>query len=94
MDLNLAWMVWTVPTTIFFGVIALVLVGMTIWQIVAPSPERRGFLPIPTTPGDRLFVGLTVSAYLHLAWIGLVGSSLWIASIGSLIWLAVVMLLG
>ncbi len=92
--MNLGWMVWTVPTAIFFVVMALVLVGMTIWQIVAPSPERRGFLPIPTTPGDRLFVGLTVSAYLHLAWIGLVGSSLWIASVASLIWLAVVMVLG
>ena len=92
--MNLAWMVWTMPTAIFFVVIALVLVGMTIWQIVAPSPERRGFLPIPTTPGDRLFVGLTVSAYLHLAGIGLVGSSLWIASIASLIWLEVVMVLG
>ncbi|MGA2314710.1 MAG: DUF2160 domain-containing protein [Xanthobacteraceae bacterium] len=92
--MNLGWMVWTVPTAIFFVVIALVLVGMTVWQIVAPSPERRGFLPIPTTPGDRLFVGLTVSAYLHLAWIGLVGSSLWIASVASLIWLAVVMVRG
>jgi len=92
--MNLGWMVWTVPTAIFFVVIALVLVAMTVWQIVAPSPERRGFLPIPTTPGDRLFVGLTVSAYLHLAWIGLVGSSLWIASAASMIWLAVVMLLG
>jgi predicted small integral membrane protein len=92
--MSLGWMVWTVPTAIFFVVLALVLVGMTVWQIVAPSPERRGFLPIPTTPGDRLFVGLTVSAYLHLAWIGLVGSSLWIASVGSLIWLAVVMILG
>jgi predicted small integral membrane protein len=92
--MNLGWMVWTVPTTIFFVVIALVLVGMTVWQILAPSPERRGFLPIPTTPGDRLFVGLTVSAYMHLAWIGLVGSSLWIASIASLIWLAVVMVRG
>lgn len=92
--MNLGWMVWTVPTAIFFVVIALVLVGMTVWQIVAPSPERRGFLPIPTTPGDRLFVGLTVSAYLHLAWIGLVGSSLWIASVASLIWMAVVMVLG
>jgi len=92
--MNLGWMVWTVPTAIFFVVIALVLVGMTVWQIVAPSPERRGFLPIPTTPGDRLFVGLTVSAYLHLAWIGLVGSSLWIASVASLIWMAAVMVLG
>ena len=92
--MNLGWMVWTMPTAIFFVVIALVLVGMTVWQILAPSPERRGFLPIPTTPGDRLFVGLTVSAYMHLAWIGLVGSSLWITSIASLIWLAVVMVRG
>jgi predicted small integral membrane protein len=92
--MNLGWMVWTVPTAIFFVVIAFVLAGMTVWQILAPSSERRGFLPIPTTPGDRLFVGLTVSAYLHLAWIGLIGSSLWIVSVASLIWLAVVMLLG
>ena len=92
--MNLGWMVWTVPTAIFFVVIAFVLLGMTVWQIVAPSSERRGFLPIPTTPGDRLFVGLTVSAYLHLAWIGLVGSGLWIVSVASLIWLAVVMVLG
>ena len=92
--MSLGWMVWTVPTAIFFVVIALVLVAMTVWQIVAPSPERRGFLPIPTTPGDRLFVGLTGSAYLHLAWIGLIGPSLWIATIGSLFWMAVVMLWG
>jgi predicted small integral membrane protein len=92
--MNLGWMVWTVPTAIFFVVIAVILVGMSVWQVVAPSPERRGFLPIPTTPGDRLFVGLTVSAYLHLAWIGLVGPSLWIVTVVSLIWLAAVMLWG
>ena len=89
--MSLGWMVWTVPTAIFFAVIAAMLVGMTVWQVVAPSPESRGFLPIPTTPGDRLFVGLAVSAYLHLAWIGLIGPSLWIASVVSLIWLAAVM---
>jgi predicted small integral membrane protein len=87
----LGWMVWTVPTAIFFAVIAVVLVGMTVWQSVTPSPERRGFLPIPTTPGDRLFVGLVVSAYLHLAWIGLTDASLWIVFAASLVWMAVVM---
>jgi len=92
--MSLAWMVWTVPTAIFFVVIALMLVAMTVWQAVAPSPERRGFLPIPTTPGDRLFVGLTGSAYLHLAWIGLIGPGLWIVTVISLIWLAVVMIWG
>jgi predicted small integral membrane protein len=53
--------------------------------------ERRGFLPIPTTPGDRLFIGLLVSAYVHLAWIGLTTASVWIAFAISLIWMAVVM---
>lgn len=87
----LGWMVWTVPTAIFFAVIAAILAAMTVWQIVAPSPERRGFLPIPTTPGDRLFVGLLVSAYLHLAWIGFTHATLWIAFAISLVWMAVVM---
>jgi predicted small integral membrane protein len=89
--MGLGWMVWTVPTAIFFAVIAVVLVGMTVWQVAAPSPERRGFLPIPTTPGDRLFVGLLVSAYLQLAWIGLTDASLWIALAISLVWMAIVM---
>jgi predicted small integral membrane protein len=89
--MGLNWMVWTLPTAIFFAVIAAVLIGMTIWQILAPSPERRGFLPIATTPGDRLFIGLLVSAYLNLAWIGFTEASLWIAFAISLVWMATVM---
>jgi predicted small integral membrane protein len=89
--MGLAWMDWTIPTAIFFAVIATMLVSMTVWQVVAPSPERRGFLPIATTPGDRLFIGLLVSAYIHLAWIGLTNASLWIALGISLVWMAVVM---
>lgn len=89
--MSFEWMAWTLPTAIFFIVIALILVAMTAWQIVAPSPERRGFLPLPTTPGDRLFVGLLVTAYLHLAWIGLTQASLWIMFAISLVWMAVVM---
>ena len=89
--MGLNWMVWTLPTAIFFAVIATVLVGMTIWQLATPSPERRGFLPIPTTPGDRLFIGLLVSAYINLAWVGLTEASLWIALVISLVWMGVVM---
>jgi len=89
--MSLKWMVWTVPTAIFFGVIAAMLLAMAIWQTVAPSPERRGFLPIPTTPGDRLFIGLVVSGFVYLAWIGLFDASLWIAFAISLIWMVVTM---
>ena len=89
--MGLEWMVWTVPTAIFFVIIAFILAGMTVWQGVAPSPQRRGFLPIPTTPGDRLFVGLLVSGYLNLVWIGLTEASLWIVLAVCLVWMAAVM---
>ncbi|NQD96974.1 hypothetical protein HP532_30390, partial [Pseudomonas sp. CrR25] len=51
------WMAWTLPTALFFGFIALLLIGMTVWEIRSPCAERRGFLPISTTRGDRLFIG-------------------------------------
>lgn len=89
--MSLSWMVWTVPTAIFFAVIAVIIAIMSVWQTVAPSPERQGFLPIPTTPGDRLFIGLVVSGYMHLAWIGLIDASLWIVFAISLVWMAAVM---
>ena len=87
----LGWMVWTLPTAIFFAAIAALLAAMAAWQILAPSAERRGFLPIPTTPGDRLFIGLLVSAYAHLAWLGLTQASLWGAFAISLVWMGAVM---
>ena len=87
----LDWMAWTMPTAIFFATIAVILAAMTVWQIVAPSAERRGFLPIPTTPGDRLFVGLLGSAYIHLAWIGLSDMTLWGALAISLVWMGILM---
>ncbi|SMC26036.1 Predicted small integral membrane protein [Desulfacinum hydrothermale DSM 13146] len=89
--MNLEWMAWTLPTAIFFVVIALMLVGMTIWQILSPSVPRRGFLPIETTRGDRLFIGLLGSAYIHIAWIAFTNLSLWIALAIALVWLVVVM---
>ena len=85
------WMYWTLPTAIFFIAIFAILTAMTIWQTMAPSMERRGFLPIPTTPGDRLFIGLLSSAYLFLAWIGLTDLSLLIFLPISVGWIMVVM---
>lgn len=73
------WMAWTLPTAIFFLVIGLFIAVYTILGIVSPSVPRRGFLPMPTTRGDRLFVGLLGSAYINLAWAGLAGASQWVA---------------
>ena len=77
--MSMEWMAWTPITAGFFIVIILMLIGMTVWQITSPTIERRGFLPINTTRGDRLFIGLLGSAYIHIAWMGLTDLSLWLA---------------
>ena len=89
--MSLEWMAWTLPTAIFFATIILMLTGMTIWEIVSPCIERRGFLPIATTRGDRLFIGLLGSAYIHLAWDFIFDYTAWIAFGISLVWMFIVM---
>ncbi|WGI27025.1 DUF2160 domain-containing protein [Halomonas alkaliantarctica] len=87
----MSWMVWTVPTAIFFSSIAAMLAGMTVWEILSPTIERKGFLPIATTRGDRLFIGLLSAAYIHLGVIGFTSLSIWIALAVSAVWLLVLM---
>jgi predicted small integral membrane protein len=97
---NIAWMAWTVPTAIFFVLLACTLALMTWLALAFPEAERVGILRIPTTRGDRLFVSLISAAVIHLVWIGTVGtdtiatipvgagielSSLWLATAISLV---------
>ena len=55
---NIAWMAWTLPTAIFFVLLALTLGVMTWLAVAYPEAERVGILRIPTTRGDRLFISL------------------------------------
>jgi len=50
--------------------------GHTVLAILRPEAERIGILGIPTTRGDRLFLSLLGAAFIHLAWLGLIGQSL------------------
>ncbi len=65
------WMAWTLPVAVFFVGIAILLAGMTVWELKSPTALRKGFLPIATTRGDRLFIGLLTMAYINLAFVGL-----------------------
>ena len=78
----ITWMAWTWQTAAYFIFIALCLTAMVIWEkeVLGASP-RRGVLGLDTTRGDRLFISLLGSAFIHLAWLGLIGSMLWIATI-------------
>ena len=78
----ITWMAWTWHTASFFIFLALCITVMYFWEKKVPGGSpRKGILGLNTTRGDRLFVSLLGSAFIHLAWLGLVGSVLWIASI-------------
>ncbi len=63
------WMAWTLPVAVFFSCIVLMLVVMTVWEIRSPTTMRRGWLPISTTRGDRLFIGLMLAAWVNLGFV-------------------------
>ena len=89
--MGLTWMAWTWQTAAFFGGIALLLAGMTIWEIRRPGGDpRHGVLGLDTTRGDRLFITLLGSAYIHLAWLALAAGPLWWASVLSVVYAFVV----
>jgi predicted small integral membrane protein len=65
------WMAWTTPTAALFALIIGAILVLLVWELLSPTVARRGFLPMPTTRGDRFFVGLMATAFIHMAWLGL-----------------------
>lgn len=74
-------MAWTLPTALFFVSIATLLLVMTLWELKVPTVLRRGFLPMATTRGDRVFISLLAAAFLHLLVLGLTELPLVFASV-------------
>lgn len=81
------WMAWSFPGALFFLTIALLLALMAVWEYASPGGNPRvGILRFETTRGDRLFISLLGSAFIHLAWLGLIGPNLWWALALSLVY--------
>lgn len=70
---HFAWMAWTWQTAVFFAGIAGLLALLTGLAVRQPEVARYGILGIETTRGDRLFISLLGSAFIHLGWLGLAG---------------------
>ncbi|MFO1143676.1 MAG: DUF2160 domain-containing protein [Amaricoccus sp.] len=86
----MAWMAWTWPTATFFLAIFALLLLMTFLAIRYPETPRVGVLRLETTRGDRLFISLLGSAFINLAWLGILGPPLWGALVVCLIYAAAV----
>ena len=98
----LSWMAWTPPVAIFFVCIGLMLVAMTVWELRSPTVARRGLLPLVTTRGDRLFIGLMAAAWVNLGFVALSEKamtwfnleqepSIWISLAASMLLLSLIM---
>lgn len=89
--MSLSWMAWTWQTAAFFGVILALILSMAVWEYFSPGGNPRlGILRINTTRGDRLFISLLGSAYIHLGWLWFMGTPLTGAVIISLIYAVIV----
>ena len=87
----LEWMAWTTPTAIFFVAVFVMLGTMVIVSIRSPSLARKGFLPIVTTRGDRLYIGLITTAFINVFWLGLTDLTQLGAVAICVVWLIVVL---
>ena len=74
-------MAWTWPTGLFFISVGVMLMTMIVIEIKWPGIDRRGFLPMITSRGDRLFISLLSTAYIHLAWLAMTTLPLVFASV-------------
>lgn len=82
------WMAWTPATLVLFigifGAIAVIGI-LEVWKFHDGVP-RRGVLGLTTTLGDRLFITLLGSAYIFLAWLGIVGQPVWVPVGLAVVW--------
>ncbi len=85
----MSWMAWTSQTAAFFVGIAAALLIMTVWELRRPTTLARGFLPMPTTRGDRFFISLLSAAFIHLLWLGVIGDGVAVATALSAAWAVV-----
>jgi len=84
--MGLSWMAWTWPTAFFFlfVVAAIGSMGVLEWKRPGGAP-RRGILTLDTTRGDRLFITILGSAFIHLGWLAAFSTPLWGGLILSLV---------
>ena len=84
-------MAWTWPTAIFFVAIIASLIAMTLFELWRPTVPSKGWLPVTTTRGDRFFISLLGSAFIHILVLALTDVHILIASSLSVVYALLVM---
>lgn len=87
----MGWMAWTAPTAVFFACIGVMLVALTVLELYKPTIARRGWLPLVTTRGDRVFISLLSAAFVHLLGLAIMPEQLWVAHVVAAVWAVLVL---
>lgn len=73
----MTWMAWTLPSALFFVGVGVALSLLTLAEVLRPSTPRRGRLGLVTTRGDRFFISLLGSAFVHVFWLAFTDLPVW-----------------
>lgn len=81
------WMYWTLPSALFMVGVFGSIIFLSILGVHRPNVDRKGFLPIETGRGDRLFIAVYSSIVFFLFWLGIFGDNfLVVAAIILVLW--------
>lgn len=72
---NIGWMYWTLPSALFMIGVFGSIIYLSILGVHHPNVDRKGFLPIETGRGDRLFITVYSSIIFFLLWLGFFGAN-------------------
>jgi predicted small integral membrane protein len=85
------WMAFTTPTALFVLAVVVGLVALAVLAAVRPSTPRKGFLPIETARGDRVYISLLGTG---LVLIVVIAATSWTISVGlaiAAVWAGIVL---
>ncbi len=84
------WMYWSWQSGLFFFIVFSAIAFLGFLHRVSPNVDRKGFFPMETGRGDRLFIGIYSTFVIFLLSFALFSGSYLIATaIISLIWFIV-----
>jgi predicted small integral membrane protein len=88
---DLEWMAWTPATAIFAGCVFLGLAALAVIAVWRPSTPRKGFLPMPTARGDRIYVTLLGTGLILIIVLAMTSLALTVGLAIAAVWAVVVL---
>lgn len=91
---DLEWMAWTPQTAVFVTIVFGSLAGLAALAALHPPVPRKGFLPMATSGGDRVYVGLLGTGAILIALIAFTGAPIVAGLAVAAVWMVVVVVWG